>query len=116
MAGGMLLRRGRHRSGIGGQIAAQRINPVLQRDIEHVADHDHAAGDPLAHAAELLVIELGHAAAALAQRLDDGAGCFGAEAMSLGDFGDGIGHCISPCEAFMRLRRWRRKHRLPICR
>jgi len=42
-----------------GDLAAERVNVVLEALIEHVADHDHAALRPLTHAAEIRVIELG---------------------------------------------------------
>jgi hypothetical protein len=36
------------------------LNPGLEAGIEHVADHRHAAGGPLAHAAEVGMVELRH--------------------------------------------------------
>ena len=37
---------------------------MLQRVVEHVTDHDHAALGPLAHATQLGVVELGTGAVA----------------------------------------------------
>ena len=73
----------------GGQIRAQRIHPLLQAVIEHVADHDHAAGTPLAHAAEFRVAELRHRAAAGGDGTQQGQRGIGAHAVALGDVVEG---------------------------
>ena len=41
-----------------GQIGAERVDARLQRVVEHVADHHHAAARPLAEPAELGLVEL----------------------------------------------------------
>ena len=52
------------------QFDAERVDPGLESVVEHVADHDHAAARPLAHAAELGVAELGSAVPCPATRAE----------------------------------------------
>ena len=51
-----------------GQLVAERVDPILEPFVEHVADHDHAALRPLAHAAEVGVAELSLSALAGGER------------------------------------------------
>ena len=70
------------------ELGAEGVHPRLQRVVEHVADHDHAALRPLAHAAEVGVVELRLASSAGDQRreqLYDGAL---ADAVALRDVSD----------------------------
>ncbi len=53
-----------------GKFVAERIDAMLQALIEHVANHDHSALRPLAHAAELWMIELRLAPISLRERAE----------------------------------------------
>ncbi|MGL6133695.1 MAG: hypothetical protein ACRC1L_05855 [Prochlorococcaceae cyanobacterium] len=44
-------------------IATESVDPGFERVVEHVADHQHATGHPLAGATEFGVVELRHATA-----------------------------------------------------
>ncbi len=73
-----------------GEFVAECVDPALQRGVEHVAEHQHAALHPLARAAEFRVAELGHAAVAVEhgdQHVDD---CILAEAVTQGDVLDDL--------------------------
>jgi hypothetical protein len=58
--------------------------------IEHVANHQHAAGAPLAHAAQLRMIELCHATTPVTQGVGHRTSGVGAEAVTLGNLRDAI--------------------------
>ncbi len=70
-----------------GQIGTQRVHAALQAVVEHIADHDHPALRPLAHAAEFRMAELRHPAAAGAERRKQRLGRACANAMALGHLG-----------------------------
>ena len=69
----------------GGQIRAQCIHALLQAVVEHVADHDHAASAPLAHAAEFRVTELRHRAPPRRRRREARSARHRRRAVALGD-------------------------------
>jgi hypothetical protein len=54
-----------------GQLGAERTDPAFQVVVEHIADHDHAAARPLAHAAQIRMVELRHATAARYQSFEE---------------------------------------------
>ncbi|MFC6739462.1 hypothetical protein [Methylobacterium tardum] len=67
-----------------GQLGAERPDPRLQGVVEHPADHDHAAGEPLAHPTEIGMVELRHRAVAALQRPHQMAHGIEADAVALG--------------------------------
>jgi diacylglycerol kinase len=66
------------------KLPAERINPALERVVEHIGDHDHPAAHPLAGAAEVWMVELRHAAVTVDHRLQHAQHGIGTEAVPLG--------------------------------
>ena len=102
-----------------GELGAERVDPGLERVVEHVPDHDHAALRPLAHAAELGMAELRLAAAAGDERRQQRARGIGRDAVAIGDlrhaaggFRGKLGHRGPPCrKVTSKSRRLRRRFR-----
>jgi hypothetical protein len=73
-----------------GELVAECVDPALERGVEHVAEHQHAALHPLARAAEFRVAELGHAAVAVEHGDQHVGDCILAEAVTAGDIVDDL--------------------------
>ena len=67
-----------------GEFGAEAGDAGLQLRVEHPPDHDHAAREPLAHAAELGMVELRHGAVAGLQRPHQVAHRVEADAVAVG--------------------------------
>ncbi|KIU29868.1 hypothetical protein SR39_22360 [Methylobacterium radiotolerans] len=82
-----------------GQFGAERVDPRLQRVVEHPADHHHPAGKPLPHPAEIGMVELRHRAVAALQGPDQVAHRVQADPVAVGDGlqpGDGVERPVVP--------------------
>ena len=99
---------------VGRQLGAEGVDAGLERVVEHVADHDHAAPRPLAHAAQLGVVELGHGAAARdqgAKKRQHRAAAHAVAPLQVLDEPSGFGRQLSHHDTPSWLGAWRRSVR-----
>jgi hypothetical protein len=87
-------------------LAAQRVDPRLERVVEHVADHRHATSHPLPGSTELGDVELSHGPAAGVHGEQHCPHRLAGKAVAPGNVADGVfgvgsDCCLRHCRSFV---------------